>query len=96
MQVVRVHSVLLACKGDPFCGKHVASVQLFIHVLQSHSQTPTFLQNDGSGEYGHIHSLGQRKEFDHTNQITVLSKSCDVLPQELGSISHSAGFVLAE
>ena len=37
------------------------------------------------------HSLGQGKEFERPNQIAVLSKSCDFLPQEFGSTNHSTG-----
>ena len=36
-------------------------------------------------------SLGQGKEFERSNQITVLSKSCDYLPQEFGRTNHNAG-----
>ena len=38
-------------------------------------------------------SLGQGKEFECSNQITALSKSCDYLSQEFGRTNHNAGLL---
>ena len=39
-------------------------------------------------------SLGQGKEFERSNQIAALSKSCDYLLQEVGRTNHNAGLFL--
>ena len=59
-------------------------------------QTPPSAREKGSGVHGHNPCI-EGKEFEHSNQIAALSKSCNYLPQEFGRTNHNAGlFLLSE